>query len=48
MDPADGFGKDHANIHSLNFGTLELLYLVGDGVRDHNLERETDKGEAGN
>lgn len=39
MDSADGFGKDHAYIDSLNFGALEFLDLMGNCVGHHNLER---------
>lgn len=37
MDAADGLGQDHADVHRLDFGTLQLLHLVGDGVGHHHL-----------
>lgn len=37
MDAPDGLGQDHADIHRLDFGTLELLDFVGDSVGHHYL-----------
>ena len=43
VDSSDGLGQDHADVHRLDLGTLELLQLVGDGVGHHHL-REREKG----
>lgn len=37
VDAADGFSQYHADIYSLDFGTLKLLYFMGDCVGDHHL-----------
>lgn len=37
MDAADGLGQDHADVHRLDLGALELLHLVRDGVGHHHL-----------
>lgn len=41
MDAADGLGQDHADVHRLDLGALELLDLVGDGVGHHHLRRSS-------
>lgn len=37
VDAADGLGQNHADVHRLDFGTLELLDFVRDGVGYHHL-----------
>ena len=37
VDASYGLGQDHADVHRLDLGTLELLQLVGDGVGHHHL-----------
>lgn len=37
MDAANGFSQNHADVHRLDLGTLELLDLVGDRVSHHHL-----------
>lgn len=41
VDAADGFGQNHADVHRLDFGTLELLDFMGDGVGHHHLSGVT-------
>lgn len=40
MDPPDGLGQDHADVHRLDLGALQFLDLVGDGVADDDLGEE--------
>lgn len=42
MDAADGFGQNHADVHRLDLGTLELLDLVRDRVSHHHLRDEAE------
>lgn len=44
MDATDGFSQNHTDVHRLNFGTLKLLDLVGDGVSHHHLCEEAELG----
>lgn len=37
VDAADGFSQNHADVHCLDFGTLELLNFVRDSVGYHHL-----------
>lgn len=37
VDAADGLRQDHADVHRLDLGTLQLLELVGDRVGHHHL-----------
>lgn len=37
VDASDGLGQDHTDVHCLDLWTLELLYLVRDGVSHHHL-----------
>ena len=46
VDAADGLGQDHADVHGLDLGTLELLQLVGHGVGHHHLGATEDTGQA--
>lgn len=41
VDAADSFGQNHADVHRLDFGTLEFLDFVGDGVGHHHLGGES-------
>jgi len=41
VDAADGLRQYHADIHGLDFGTLELLDFMGDGVGHHHLRVES-------
>lgn len=47
MDAADGLRQDHADVHRLDLGTLELLQLVGDGVGHHHLAAAVKGGRGG-
>lgn len=38
MDSADGLREDEADVHCLNFGALQFLDLVRNGVGHHHLE----------
>lgn len=40
MDAADGLGQNHADVHRLDFGTLQLLHFMGDCVSHHHLQTQ--------
>ena len=37
VDPADGLGQQDGNVNRLDLVALQLLQVVGDGVRDDDL-----------
>lgn len=43
MDPADGFGEDHADVHSFDLGALELLDFVWNRIGHHHLRSKRKK-----
>lgn len=42
VDAANGFGQDHAHVHRFDFGTLQLLQVVGHSVGHHHLQVQSD------
>ena len=47
VDPPDGLGQDHADVHRLDLWTLELLQLVWDGVGHNHLgQRHKERGSS--
>lgn len=40
VDAADGLGQNHADVHRLDFGTLQLLHFMGDCVSHHHLQTQ--------
>ena len=48
MDASDGLGQDHTDVHCLDLGTLELLYLMRDGVSHHHLGGRQTGNRGGN
>lgn len=40
VDAPDRLGQDHADVHSFDLRTLQLLDLVGNGVGHHHLQAQ--------
>lgn len=45
MNPTDGFREGHADIHSFDFGALELLDFMWNCIGNHHLPIKRKKGE---